>query len=117
MICPMMHAYLSRSLGVDAGTHEIVAAELTPDGIGDVSELPCFLDQIDAEIASLTADGAYDSEAIYDEVADHHLDTEVIIPPRATAVPNEITTTQRNRHIACSKSMDAWAGSAVPATI
>jgi hypothetical protein len=87
-------------LGVDAGTHEIVAAELTPDDIGDVSELPCLLDQIDAEIASLTADGAYDSEAIYDAVADRHPDTEVIIPPRATAVRNEITTTQRDRHIA-----------------
>ena len=87
-------------LAVDAGTHEIVAAELTPDDIGDVSELPCLLDQIDAEIASLTADGAYDSEAIYDAVADRHPDTEVIIPPRATAVRNEITTTQRDRHIA-----------------
>jgi hypothetical protein len=65
-----------------------------------VSELPCLLDQIDVEIASLTADGAYDSEAIYDEVADRHPDTEVVIPPRATAVPNEITTTQRDQHIA-----------------
>ena len=37
---------------------------------------------------------------IYDAVADRHPDTEVIIPPRATAVPNEITTTQRDRHIA-----------------
>jgi hypothetical protein len=87
-------------LGVDASTHEIVAAELTPDDIGDVSELPCLLDQIDAEIASLTADGAYDGEVIYDAVADRHPDTEVIISPRATAVPNEITTTQRDRHIA-----------------
>ena len=65
-----------------------------------MSELPCLLDQIDAEIASLTADGAYDGEVIYDAVADRYPNTEIIIPPRATAVPNEITTTQRDQHIA-----------------
>ena len=51
-------------LGVDADTQEIVAAELTPDNVGDVSELSDLLDQIDAEIASLTADGAYDGEVV-----------------------------------------------------
>jgi hypothetical protein len=55
-------------LGVDADTHEIVAAELTPDDVGDVSELQGLLDQVDAEIASLTADDAYDSEVVYDAV-------------------------------------------------
>ena len=59
-----------------------------------------LLDQIDAEIASLTADGAYDGEVVYDVVANHYPDTEVIIPPRATAVPNETTATLRDRHIA-----------------
>lgn len=87
-------------LGVDAGTHAIVAVELTPDDVGDVPELPDLLDQIDADVASLTADGAYDGEAVYDAVADRHPDAEVIIPPRATAVPNEIMTTQRDQHIA-----------------
>lgn len=86
-------------LGVDAGTHEIVAVELTPDDVGDVSELPALLDQIDADVASLTAAGAYDGAAVYDAVADRHPDAEMIILPRATAVPNEITTTQRDRHI------------------
>ena len=33
-------------------------------------------------------------------MADRYPGAEVIIPPRATAVPNEITTTQRDRHIA-----------------
>jgi hypothetical protein len=32
--------------------------ESTPDGVGDVSEIPNLPDQIDAEIASMTADGA-----------------------------------------------------------
>ena len=104
-------------LGVDAGTDEIVAVELTPDDVGDVSELSGLLDQIDADVASLTADGAYDGEAAYDAVADRHPGAEVIIPPRATAVLNEITTTQRDRHIATIKGMAAWVGNAVLAII
>jgi len=55
-------------LGVDADTHEIVAVELTPDDTGDVSELPGLLDQVDAGIASVTADSAYDGEVVYDAV-------------------------------------------------
>jgi hypothetical protein len=42
---------------------------LTLDDVGDVSELPDLLDEIDAEIASLTADGAYDGVVVYDAVA------------------------------------------------
>jgi hypothetical protein len=87
-------------LGIDAVTHEIVASELTPDDVGDVSEVPALLDQLDAEVASMTADGAHDGETVYDAVAERHPEAVVIIPPRATAVPTESTTTQRDRHIA-----------------
>jgi transposase len=87
-------------LGIDAVTHDIVASKLTPDDVGDVSEMPALLDQIDAEVASMTADGTYDGEAVYDAVAERHPEAAMIIPPRATAVPNELTTTQRDRHIA-----------------
>src|SRR6201997_3050022 len=75
-------------LGVDADTHEVVAVELTPDDVGDVSELPRLLEQIDTEIASVTADGAYDGQVVYDAVANRHPAAEIIIPPRATADPN-----------------------------
>jgi transposase len=87
-------------LGLDAGTQEIVAAELTPDDVGDVSVLPELLDQIDADVASLMADGAYDGEASYNAVVERHPATTVVIPPRATAVPSKATTTQRDRHLA-----------------
>ena len=40
-------------LGIDAITHGIVALELTPDDVGDISEIPALLDQIDAEFASM----------------------------------------------------------------
>jgi len=59
-------------LGLDADTQEIVAVELTPDDVGDVSVLPELLDQIDPDIASLTADGAYDGESAYSAVAKLH---------------------------------------------
>jgi transposase len=74
--------------------------ELTPDDVGDVSEVPDLLDQIDAEVASVTADGAYDGEAVYDAVAERHPSATVIIPPRATSVAGETTTTQRDQHLA-----------------
>jgi len=56
-------------LGIDAVTHEIVASELTPDDVGDVSEIPALLDQIDARIASMTAHGTYDARYGFDERA------------------------------------------------
>jgi len=87
-------------LGIDAATHEVVASELTQDDVGDVSEVRALLDQIDAGVASMTADGAYDGEVVHDAVAERHPEAVVIIPPRATAVSNESTATQRDRHIA-----------------
>jgi hypothetical protein len=48
----------------------------------------------------MTADGAYDGEAVYDTTAERHPEAAVIIPPRATAVSNESAATQRDRHIA-----------------
>jgi transposase len=87
-------------LGVDADTHEIVAVELTPDDVGDISVIPDLLNQIDVDVASMTADGAYDSEAVYDFVAERHPEAAIIIPPRITSVPSETTATQRNEHLA-----------------
>jgi transposase len=87
-------------LGIDADKHEIVASELTPDDVGDVSEVRELLDQIDAEIASVTADGAYDGETVYDAVAERDPEAAVIIPPRCTAVLGETKITQRDRHLA-----------------
>jgi hypothetical protein len=86
-------------LGVDADTQEIVAVELTPDDVGDISELPALLDQIDADVASITADGAYDGQ-VYHGVAERHPQAAVIVPPRATAVPDGTIATQRDKHLA-----------------
>ena len=72
---------------------------MTPDDVGDVSEIPELLDQIEADVASLTADGAYDGAAVYAAVAERHPEASVIIPPRTTAIASETTTTQRDGHL------------------
>ena len=86
-------------LAVDADTHEIAAVELTPDDIGDVSALRDLLEQIEGPVGSVTADGAYDGDTIYDEVLQRHPAARVIIPPRSTAILSEAGTTQRDDHL------------------
>jgi transposase len=77
--------------------------ELTPDDVGDVSEIPHLLDRIDADVGSMTADGAYDGDPVYNAVAQRHPGAAVIIPPRATAVADGTTATQRDQHIATNE--------------
>jgi transposase len=77
-----------------------IAVELTQDDVGDVSEIVALLDQVASPVASVIADGAYDGETIYDAVTDRHPETDIIIPPRATAVPSTSGAPQRNQHIA-----------------
>ena len=103
-------------LGVDADTHEVVAVELTQDDVGDVSELVGLLDQVATGVASVIADGAYDGETVYHAVTDRHPEADIIIPPRATAVPGTSGATQRDEHIATIEKHGASAGSVVLAT-
>jgi hypothetical protein len=89
-------------IGVDAETGRIVAAVLTTNDVDDGSQVGPLLDQIDGQIASFTADGAYDQEGVYGEVAERNPDAAVIVPPRSSAVPSETaetTPTQRDRHL------------------
>jgi hypothetical protein len=101
-------------LGLDTDTQEIVAAELTPDDVGDVSVLPELLDQIDADVASLTADCAYDGEAAYNAGAERRPQSS-FRPGRQwlRARPRQRSATDISRQL---RSMDASPGSAVRAT-
>ena len=86
-------------LAVDAGTGEIVACVLTDNGADDAGEVPALLEQIEGEVASVAADGAYDGEPVYRAVADHQRDPppDVVIPPRASAVPGTVGVDARSR--------------------
>ena len=88
--------------GVDADTGRIVAATLTPSEADDASQVGPLLDQVMDPVASFTADGAYDQEGVYGDVAARHPDAAVIVPPRSNAVPSETASTtpsKRDRHL------------------
>src|SRR3954462_15104463 len=89
-------------LAVDATSGLIVAQTLTDQDTDDPSQVGPLLDQIDEPIVQVTADGAYDGAPIYQTIAAHGDGIEVVIPPRATAVPSgeEGSPTQRDRHLA-----------------
>ncbi|MGB8479551.1 MAG: transposase [Acidobacteriaceae bacterium] len=75
---------------------------MTGNDIGDPSQVAPLLDQIEATIASVTADGAYDGAPIYEVVAGRGEDIRVIIPPHVTAVLRAEAghnPSQRGQHI------------------
>ena len=80
----------------------IVASALTGHDGDDGSQLGPLLDQVNGPVASITADGAFDRDDVYADVAARHPGAAVIVPPRSGAVPSntaETAPTQRDRHI------------------
>jgi hypothetical protein len=89
-------------LAVDPNSGKILTCELTDKDVGDPSQVRNLLDQVVGDIASVTADGAYDGDPVYQAVAARAPMAEVIIPPRSTAKPGaqaDQAPTQRNSHI------------------
>jgi hypothetical protein len=72
-------------LGIDAQTLEIRAVEVTDNSVGDTPMLPELIGQIPADepIASVSADGAYDSWECHRAIAQRG--AQAIIPPRVNA--------------------------------
>ena len=102
-------------LAVDADTGEIVASVPTDNASDDAGEVSALLAQVDGQIASVTADGAYDGQPVYQAIASHQPDppSDVIIPPRASAVVSTADAmghNQRDRHIRfiAEKGRMAW---------
>lgn len=81
-------------LAVEATTGEIMASELTNNGVHDAGQVPVLLAQIQGEIASVMADGAYDGEPVYRAIQARQSEPPplIIIPPRAGAVESAGTT-------------------------
>jgi transposase len=89
-------------LAVDPNSGAILACELTDKDEGDPTQVEPLLDQVTGDIASVTADGAYDGDPVYQAVAKRAPGADVIIPPRATAKRGahaDQAPTQRDRHI------------------
>ena len=72
-------------LGVDEETLEVRAIEVTGAGVGDAPMLPELLNQIPPheEIASVTADGAYDTRKCHEAISKRA--ARPVIPPRKNA--------------------------------
>ena len=95
-------AWRKLHLGIDAKSGMIVASTLTSKEVDDAAELGTLLAQVDDPLAAVVADGAYDQDRVYDDVAEHSAEAAVVVPPRATAVLSasaETNPTQRDRHI------------------
>lgn len=72
-------------LGIDAQSLEIRAIEVTDNSVGDAPVLPHLLGQIpsDEPVASVSADGAYDTKACHGSIAQRG--AQAVIPPRKNA--------------------------------
>ncbi|MBB6261474.1 hypothetical protein FHS77_002029 [Paenochrobactrum gallinarii] len=101
-------------LGLDLASGQIICSDLTTDDVGDPTALPDLLDQVDGNVDTFIADGAYDGTPTSNLlVARFGANVEVIIPPPRTAVSSPqaaLNPSVRDRHIAEIKTQGrmAW---------
>jgi hypothetical protein len=101
---PKRRVWRKLHLAVDADTGEVLASDLTNRRTADCARVPELLDQIDDQVASLTADGAYDAGAVYEAAQEkgNGKSVKVLIPPGRRAQPSSIRSPglrERNRNV------------------
>ena len=84
---PKRRAWRKLHLTVDAGTGEIVAADLTGRRTPDCARVPALMEQLEDPVASVSADGAYDTAGVYEaaQVMGDGQAVRVLIPPGRNA--------------------------------
>ncbi|MCH7934710.1 MAG: IS5 family transposase [Gemmatimonadetes bacterium] len=84
---PRNRAWRKLHLAVDAETGEIVASDLTAGQTHDCTQVPALLEQIADPLASVSADGAYDTRAVYEAAHERGEGraVRVLIPPGRNA--------------------------------
>ena len=94
--------WLKLHLAVDADTGEVAAHALTEGTVDDAAQVPALLSQAEGMIASVVADGACDGEPTYAAVGARQPDPppEIVIPPRASAVPSTDAPAKRPHRLA-----------------
>jgi IS5 family transposase len=75
-------------LGVDEASGEIVAVVTTERDVGDCEVLPQLLEALEDQIEQVSADGAYDTIACHQAIAQRQ--ARAAIPPRENAVITDI---------------------------
>jgi transposase len=71
-------------IALDAETQQVTAALITPKEVVDPRGLPRLLDQVEARVGSVLADGAYDSRQCYKAI--HERGARALIPPKKGSV-------------------------------
>jgi hypothetical protein len=101
-------------LGLDLVSGQIVCSELTKDDIGDPTALPALLDQIDADVDLLLADGPYDGEPTIDLLTERFgsaIKVTIPLPKNAVLSPDAAQSpSTRDCHIAdiAARGRMAW---------
>jgi hypothetical protein len=103
---PKRRVWRKIHLGIDEETLEVRAVEFTTKDVGDAPMLPDLLNQIPPgqEIASVTADGAFDTRKCHDAIAERG--AHAVIPLRKNAKPWKTATagaTERSEALRVSK--------------
>ena len=80
---PKRRAWRKLHLAVDADTGEILASDLTGRRTADCARVPVLFQQIDDPVASVSADGAYDTATVYEaaQMKGEGRAVRVLIPP------------------------------------
>ncbi len=99
-----LNAWRKLHLAVDAETGEIVWSDLTARRTHDCTPVPTLLEQLDDPIEPLSADGAYDTKAVYEAAHERGEGraVRVLIPPGRDAQLNSdpsVAQQERNRNI------------------
>ena len=102
-------------MAVGAGTGEILASALTSRRKHDATQVPALLQYISEPLASVSADGAYDTKSVY-EAAHNHSEgraVRVLIPPGRDAQLSprpSAALSERNRNIRSLRELGrrAW---------
>ena len=101
---PRNRAWRKLHLAVDADTGEIIASDLTARRTHDCTQVRALLEQIADPVASLSADGAYDTKAVYEAAHERGKGRAVraIIPSGCNAQVSPMPSAalrERNRNI------------------
>ena len=100
-------AWRKLHIGIDAGSGEIVAFDLTNKDVDDASHVETLLEQLDEAPASFMADGAYDRASVLDAVLAGNPSARFVVPPCKEAVTGPTAATSpslRDRHVLGSRS-------------
>jgi hypothetical protein len=98
---PRNRAWRKLHWAVDRDSGEILAAELSSRKAHDSTRVPKLLKQLDLRVASACADGAYDTDAVYEALREQGRGgrVRILIPPPRNARVRSHAPPERNRNV------------------